>query len=287
MAQEKLKLLRTKKSLPKWFPLRVYTSELTKEEWLDELAMRVTVKTSLDCGNNRENVKNLFQDLIVDKKYKKGFLVSKNKDVPEIWGIRELSGFDALYLSCAVDNSTQGLLFKNRLQEIIRSKDANAIFNELPKELENQKRGSFVAVTDKENEPFYFYDVLSGFPVKVDLDQDDETLIAAFKVWLAQIREDLGEAKKPIGEKDFLAWKEYGLLQTFDLDFWALLNDSKFTNNVIANAIWPDSEVDTTERLRKVTKPKVEELLTDWRVVRCLARQLEVENAVQSLLKGL
>ena len=69
------------------------------------------------------------------------------------------------------------------------------------------------------------------------------------------------------------------------LYFWSRIHDIKFSDALIANAIWPHAEFDNTERLRKVTRPKADEVFS-WKSIQRFWRQLELEKALDKLFEN-
>jgi hypothetical protein len=76
-----------------------------------------------------------------------------------------------------------------------------------------------------------------------------------------------------------------GVLPAFDLDLWGRLRDVRFSDNLVANAIWPAAECDNVERLRKVTRRKIGEVLGAWAPLGRLWRQLELEASLDRAVK--
>ncbi|RCX31037.1 DUF6387 family protein [Thioalbus denitrificans] len=285
-AEKKLTTLKAKDDLPPWFKSKHYYQGLEEERWLDEIVMRLSVQTVLENTDDIPHAKELFDSLVVNENYTKGALASSLGDISDLWGVKEPSGFDALYLAAVISSSPQGSNLFSELNTFRQSQTPGKLFTELPETLKAQKRKSFGELIDWKSEPINPSEVISGFPLVVDLEQDDETLKIAFEVWLAGARAESGEAKNPYSTRDYATWRDYGVLQAFDLQFWARLNKARFTNNVISNAIWPLDEVDTTERLRKVTNPKIKEIFTDWTMARRLWRQVELSKALADLVAG-
>jgi hypothetical protein len=78
-------------------------------------------------------------------------------------------------------------------------------------------------------------------------------------------------------------------LAAFDFDLWAQLNNCEFTDSLIAQSLWPDSSVksevgsfDPIERLRKTTRPKVQEIIS-YSTVNRFWKQLELENFLKKV----
>lgn len=184
-------------------------------------------------------------------------------------------------------SSDKGKRLISYLDELRVNKNSESMFVNLSEELAEAHKSEWTYCVDWLNEPYKMPDVLPRIPVSIDLDQDDETLKLSFEVWLADVRSELGPALKPFKERDFIEWNEFGLLPTFDLQFWATINNAKFTDNLIANAIWPDSEVDTTERIRKVTRLKISQVFDSWSLIGRLWRQLELEKSLDILVSGM
>ena len=278
------RLLRNQGSLPDWFPLPIYGKDLSPEEWLEELVVRFALALVLENTKDYSSVKASFTSIVVDHNRTGDSLLSKKESAGELWGVRELSAYELSYLSAMTVNSKKG---KALFSEIESARSKHNISRLVVEKTALSKRwdGSFSSLIDWEAEPFKMPDVLPRFPVSIDLDQDDETLKLSLEVWLAGIREELGPAKRPFATKDFADWKEFGVLPIFDLDFWGTLTGCKYTDNVIANALWPDADVDTTERLRKVSRPKVKALFQDWYSIGRLWRQLELIAALNSLIQ--
>lgn len=63
------------------------------------------------------------------------------------------------------------------------------------------------------------------------------------------------------------------------------LNEVKYTDSLIANAVWPDAEVDNSERLRKVTRPKIKEIFEGWSFVTRFWRQLELSESLEVIIE--
>jgi len=278
------RLVRNQKSLPDWFPLPIYGKDLSPEEWLEELVVRFALVKVLENTGNPSSVKASFTNVLVDHDRTGNSLLSDENSAGELWGVRELSAYELSYLSAMTVNSKNG---KALFSEIESARSKHNISRLVVEKTSLSKRwnGSFSSLIDWEAEPFEMPDVLPRFPVTIDLDQDDETLKHSFEVWLAGIREELGPAKKPFSAKDFADWKEFGVLPIFDLDFWGTLIGCKYTDNVIANTLWPYADVDATERLRKVSRPKVNALFHDWYSIGRLWRQLELSAALKSLVQ--
>jgi hypothetical protein len=159
-----------------------------------------------------------------------------------------------------------------------RLKRTHEILISAPPLMAAARRRSFSNYTNDRTEPIHFSEVLHGVPLTIDITQDDETLKLAFRVWLAGTRAIVGQAKRPIGAKEFSEWKEYRILQVFDLEFWGRLNGLRYSDSLLARILWPDAEVDAEERLRKVSRKKMLEIFQDWSFVSRFWQQLELSK---------
>lgn len=283
------KLIKTRDHLPDWFPLDVYSKELTEHQWLEELVWRLTVKTVFKNTDNKDKAIKLFQELVLDKSLlsdlDKSSLLKEIRPTKELWGVQEIPAFYISYLNHMITSNERGLELSEKIKNIRLTKNGNELFVEPSDIIKNALSDGFGEWVNWEKEPFTMPDVLPSFPVVLDLTQDDETLKLAFDIFLAGIRETLGAAPKPVSHKDFEDWKTYGILPVFDLVFWGELHNIKFTDTLIANFLWPDIDIDNTERLRKVTKPKIKQVLDGWGFVERFWRQLELEESFEDLIK--
>lgn len=100
----------------------------------------------------------------------------------------------------------------------------------------------------------------------INLSATDEQIISDFIQWLPLYRKVLGvkSKSKNLSEKDFNKWIEGGVIPFIDLKLWGLLHGFSFTQNILGQAIFPDeTQIDTTERIRKTTSPKVDLILQE------------------------
>jgi hypothetical protein len=97
----------------------------------------------------------------------------------------------------------------------------------------------------------------------VDLTAPDNEVIAEFKRWLVDMRneQNCGE-KSIITQKDLDDWVSSGLLPYIDLTLWARSQNASINQHVMGEAIFPDEDsVETTDRIRRTTRPKAQALL--------------------------
>lgn len=280
------KLIKHVEQLPEWFPLPVYSDSLTAPQWHHELVMRLAVNTAHRNTGDTEKAISSFHSLIVNSKYRdkngSNGLLSGNKDLKRAWPVQELSAFDAAYLSALMSRCKKGNKVLIGVRRFNRKKRTHELSINPPPLMAEARRRSFADFINDRTERIHLSEVLHGLPLTIDLTQDDETLKLAFQVWLAGTREIIGQARRPIGNKEFLEWKEYGILQVFDLGFWGQLNGLRYSDSLLAKVLWPNAEVDAEERLRKVSRRKSDEIFRDWNFVTRFWRQLELSKFLES-----
>jgi Family of unknown function (DUF6387) len=281
------KIIKRVEQLPGWFPLPVYSDSLTAPQWHHELAMRLAVHTAHRNTGNTQKAISSFHSLIVDSKYRdkngSNGLLSGERDLSRAWPVQELSAFDAAYLSALMSRRKTGKKVLHGARRFNRLKRTHELAIKASPLMAAARRRSFADFINDRTERIHLSEVLHGVPLTIDLTQDDETLKLAFQVWLAGAREILGQAKRPIGDKEFVEWKEYGILQVFDLEFWGRLNGLRYSDALLAKMLWPDAEVDAEERLRKVSRKKVNEIFRDWTLVTRFWRQLELSKFLEGI----
>jgi hypothetical protein len=280
-------LIKLTDQLPVWFPLPVYGDALTAPQWHHELTMRLAVHTAHRNTGDGQQAISAFDTLIVNSKYRdkngSNGLLSGDKDLKRAWPVQELSAFDAAYLSALMSRHKTGKRVLISAKRFNRQKRTHELAINAPTLLAAACRRSVADYTNDRTERINPGEVLHGIPLTIALTQDDETLKLAFQVWLAGARAILGQAKRPIGDKEFVEWKEYAVLQVFDLEFWGRLNGLRYSDSLLARVLWPDAEVDAEERLRKVSRKKANEIFKDWTLVTRFWRQLELSKFLEKM----
>lgn len=92
-----------------------------------------------------------------------------------------------------------------------------------------------------------------------DLDQDDDILIEQFRSLLKTKRK---APKNRIAEIDYQRWLDAGVLPCFDICVWADLVGHKITNSQIGDLIWPNSDFDRAEKVRKTSKRHLNDVIS-------------------------
>jgi hypothetical protein len=195
--------------------------------------------------------------------------------------VQELSAFDAAYVSALMSRRKTGQNVLLGARRFNRLKRTHELAIKAPPTMAAARRRSFGDYINDRTERIHLSEVLHGVPLTIDITQDDETLKLAFQVWLAGARAILGQVKRPIGDKEFAEWREYGILQVFDLEFWGRLNGFRYSDALLAKVLWPHAEVDAEERLRKVSRKKANEVFRDWTFVTRFWRQLELSTFLE------
>lgn len=99
----------------------------------------------------------------------------------------------------------------------------------------------------------------------VNLEATDEQIVSDFCHWLKHYRNEvrINSLSRNFTEKDFLAWFSNGVIPYIDLEIWSLIEGCKISQSVLGDAIFPYDEVDRTQKIRKGTIPRVEEVLDE------------------------
>lgn len=278
-------LLRSRKDLPEWYPLATYTKNLSEEEWFEELILRYGFKEALTRGTKSSEVLEGFQSAVINGKRGNGGFFEEVRQPHEIWGVWGMSAFDMMYIAAAMLNSEKARVLLKNIQHRRSEGKIEHLMAFRENEFSASREESFGDYIDWDNEPFLVSDIVPRFPMSIDLDQDDETLKAAFSNWLIHSRQGDKLARRQFDERDFRKWKKYRVLAVFDLQFWALLTDCKYTDSLIANTLWPNEDVNTTERFRKVVRPLCETLFEDWSNIARLGRQIELKKLLRNVAK--
>jgi len=278
--------------LPDWFPLPTYSEPLTRNQWLEEVALRAGLQTAeknwrggkTDGLHMDKKPEKVFRNLFVTKRSRrtKGNLAEAQKQ--HWWPVRDPTPFEVYFLaeSQRIPEHKAAEAWATRLNQEGRPAVAEFTISGGHEKMARIGR----SLAGREVRRSTYADIMGKqIPLLVDLDHDDKTLKFAFDIWLAAARDELKEkAHQPIGDKDFEKWKRFGLLPAFDLMFWSRITQSIYTEAFMATAIWPDNAdssefVDTTERFRKVTRPMVEQVF-EWNFVQRFWSQMELENTL-------
>lgn len=290
MSENNILPLRPKsKTLPDWFPLSCYRRDLMPEEWLAHLINRMAVKAVFNNTGDAARAHELFSSLLVEKDYTvedgKRYLNHEPR-----WAVSNLSTFEAFYLSALwkPEEQKEWREWATRLAD--NPQASLGEFFQL-NEHGNNRMGMEDALRTLPDEDAGIYQAeLLGWrvPVSIDISQDDESLMLAFKIWLAGQRGAEGEQPPPqVDERDLKRWQDYGILAAFDLNLWGQINGHRYTDATIGYALWPEQNpetgfVDTTERYRKTTKPMLARIF-DWGYIEKLGNQLSTTTFLKKM----
>ncbi|MFL1551690.1 DUF6387 family protein [Pseudomonas sp. D47] len=259
-----------KAEIPDWFDLKFYQEPLSRVQWLIHIAYRVDYFTS----------KPLYQGLTEQQKISDFFfgIYPKQFDLPDNhidpFPVKCMSASDlAVFSACwSKDPSWQALYQKlcsavENVDSWTYLKDSLGVINEI------YRNGSPLIKETARNPGCIEYSTqpyIHGAAVTINLNHDDEAIKQAFSVWLEGMRSEMSErVKKPFNDDDLQKWQKYQVLAAFDLCQWAEIKGFRYTNNQLANALFPpesigldERDVDMTERVRKLVKPLITQCVT-------------------------
>jgi hypothetical protein len=209
----------------------------------------------------RRQARQAFEDLIVPSAYtgmvEKMLTLKGMKGTP--LGVGDLPAFDAAWYASLLSEMPDGRRITREILRARRAIDTDTIL--APKSSSPLQLSKVKSISDfsaQVRDPLRR--MVSGAPVAVDLAMDDATLIEDFKSWLANARKREPGHAKPIQDGQFKEWARYQVLAAFDLTLWSKVTGHRYTDETIADALWPGSRVDNVERLRKVTRPKLQQI---------------------------
>lgn len=111
----------------------------------------------------------------------------------------------------------------------------------------------------------------------VDLSASDEQILADMRQWLLQVRRLTGSIApvQNFTPRQFETWIAVGAIPYIDLNLWARWQGCTITQNALGEALFPaERAADTTERIRRTTRPKAEYLLRE-QTLKALSAQAE------------
>jgi|TARA_B110000879_G_C11092350_1_gene479531 hypothetical protein len=104
-----------------------------------------------------------------------------------------------------------------------------------------------------------------NMPIVIDPHADMRSILHDVEVLVTKMRKATSTPlfKKPVGRKEFADWFTYGILPCWDLDLWCQLTGQTMTNAELGDLLWPNANFDRAERVRKTTKAKCWEIVSD------------------------
>jgi len=291
------KIIKNPSDLPKWFFEKDYNVPDNAISWADEFNFRRYFNARI-LDNSKNNIKEEEVNYyLTAKPFEKSVV-----ELDEIFTpINELTVFEVVALSSFIWNPLCEKI-KKTLHECLniygKSRNESSSDDRLGmnKALFEYTAGEMVSEEFTKDEDYEVFEtpaldeyankhkllsghrLLNGNPITVNLAYSDRTLIESFSAWLKKEREDKGvKAKRPFTKDDYDKWKKYKILEVFDLDAWAKCYNIKITDSAVAKILWPDGAIDAEDispidRLRKITRKKIPELISDITIRRLSAQ---------------
>jgi hypothetical protein len=244
-----------------WFDVTNYqaASKFELSDWLDALNLRYQALVRLADGTfmmSNELVSQLLSDPIQFQALHRTqvHIVRHWTDRGEEL-ISDLTMIDA-FASLEIEDAEKVLLDLNSFHEFQTSdRRPSRIPWEMPSGFSSRTIRSLLATGGNE------------LPVWVDLNADDEHLMAHFAEWLLRVRKEFGPVSRPQSwsERSRQSWIDFKVLPFIDLNIFCFrVADIALTQAVAGSLLFPDeADVDLTERVRKVVIPLTERLLSD------------------------
>ena len=261
------------RSLPDWFDIKNYryVESFSPEDWHANLEIRFDVLSACKAINDIQiplEAKNEYRDFAkeyIDDLYSGGAYIHVLRSVlyPHHRSVSPLTNSDA--------STIMGLLQANLADAGLSLPDIENLsdngLNKLDQRIQAFLEGEFKTLD-------------SEAVLVINLNANDDQIAADFKGWLEKIRQQrpLVCVTKPFNENEYKDWCEYKIIPYLDLKIWSEFSGKKLTNAVIGNAIFPDDfDIDTTERVRRTTKPKADWLM-QYSVLQALFLQIKEEE---------
>ena len=244
-----------KKDLPTWFDLDNYTQFIGMSD--KDLFYQLVVR--YDMLENFYRYGGSFYYYPLTNKEEEGASIGNGADANAI--DRATYFYDAFKLPIKREGVLSGgvALRPMSIEDFIYMKDAvdNYMENNFTGTAENLVYHSFTSVSSflEPNDLF----------IKVDLSRPDDLLIDVFKKNLKNWREELKIKEK---EKTYQSWEtikkkvyDYSLFPVVDLMIWAKSRGACVTNGVLAVAVFPNGEYDSTQ-IAQTVKPNIEKIFS-------------------------
>lgn len=277
-----MKTISSVKTLPDWFKNRKYPKQQSAIAWFRDIRRRQFLMEFYNFSEQCSDREYLHKEISINLWLKEWnpettlfHIDVSNKP------IKPLTVFEAKYLNEALRNECYKS-FDSKLGELMTlwRKELNRTDNPLGFSYSYEKCLSdfmdyvyteevlFQDVLNKAEvgNPLLSYSKpLNGYPVTIDTQYDDLTILKAMKEWLNVIRKNSNEkAKRPFNQNDFDDWAYFKIREVCDLDMWSKLSGVKILDKVIANALWSDCNEDISpiDILRTTTRKKIREVFS-------------------------
>lgn len=256
-----------KAEIPDWFDLKTYQKPLSSNQWLARIGFRVGYLALKPLFRERTEQEEMFRF------YSEIFPMQFN--LPDCHTdplpVRPMIAADLAVFSAFWSRDQSWQTLYQKMCSTAGKVDPKLLFDEV---LDIYNSGSTLKKDVLCNVGGWFesqpYQFCHGAPITVNLSNDDETIRQAFNVWLADVRNGMSERfEKPVSDEDFQKWQKYRVMAAFDLCQWAEIKGFRYTNNQLANALFPpesieyeERDVDMSERVRKLVRPLMSQCFT-------------------------
>ena len=94
---------------------------------------------------------------------------------------------------------------------------------------------------------------------------DMKTILRSVEMLVIEAREShsVPVPARTVDRRDFADWFTYSILPCWDLVIWAEITSQKITNSELGDLLWPEARFDRAERIRKTTKAKYWQVVSD------------------------
>ncbi|MBN3734927.1 DUF6387 family protein [Burkholderia sp. Tr-20390] len=264
--------------LPDWYKQRKYRTDLDAAGWYREIQSRVEIRSLARVhGEESDSLSTLPSRHWELYRRAIDWYETPNRTMFDLehnsYPIDNLGVFEAFYLSESVTDP-QLVRARNEYRELMRlwelehQREDAVVYSRAYEEAlrrfvdSEDIQATFIAVDVNEGgNPLLSYgQPLSGYPITVDTQFDDETLVKHFKQWLADKRADEGEkARRPFNDNDFSDWQFYKIRELHDLTVWSGAHGVNIVDRVLAAALWPNASDDFSpiDVLRTTARKKV------------------------------
>lgn len=278
-----MKVIKSVADLPDWFKEKKYEKTLSVTDWYREIRKR---QYGVDA------VEFMMTNPHVSSHHARDVLYILHAALPKEWPffwinqqnypIEDMSKMEAMYLAACFDDpksqeahrdySDLMQVFKSEVNHpkrtVFSRKYEDMLSDFFNKYAESEEMSELVYPTAADGNIGGLYlsygRPLKGYPVIIDTQYDDATIIGFVQMWLADRRKENGEkaAKRPFLQNDFDDWAYFKIREVVDLDTWARANDVKILDKVMAAAIWPNAgdEISPIDMLRTTSRKKVKEI---------------------------
>ena len=236
-------------NLPDWFSLKKYatTEQLDVSGWVRQIGPRYSCGICLTRGNLR-GFWQRFLPLMKHGIYNPPFgeddfpMFQLNPDLTPRWVTASVRSMALYEIGENLDD--------NLIMEMNRAAEKHdAKFLETPFNIYRHERDW----------------VASDAWLIVDLNAADKQIIDDFQSWLKVIRELLNvkAPKTTFSENKFKQWTNSRVLPYIDLSLWSRAENVWIKDKLYGDILFPEEiDIDTTERIRKTTRPLARRLLT-------------------------